>query len=115
MKKFTATIIFYAWTDSSSNFGKLEKLQKFLRREHLLISGDKLECLPYRLNLPGVSKEIAESLYQLNQSPISHEHRYWIVLEYAQLEKLHKATALVQAYAFYIGVNSRIFSMKAVG
>ena len=113
MKKFTATIIFYAWTDSSSNFGKLEKLQKFLRREHLLVSADKLECLPYKINLPGVSKEIAVALYHMDQSPVSHEHRYWLVLEYSQLEKLHKAVALVQTYAFYIGVHSRIFSMKS--
>lgn len=112
MKKSTACVIFYSWTESNSDTRKIEKLRKFFRREGLSISIDKYECRQYKLLLPDDVLQFSEPFSQSNQMgfPVDAEHVYTVFFQYSDSSKLHSVVSLVQAYASYIGIHSQLKS-----
>ena len=110
MKKFRASVIFYSWTNSTSDTKKIDKIRQFVRREHLSVDTDKYECIEHKLVVPDILLQSLKPFVQQDQLPSDTEHQYSISLCYSDAKKLHLAISLVQSYASYIGIHSRLCS-----
>ena len=113
MKKYHAHIIVYSWTQSTDDTDAIDKFREFVRREHLSVKTDKVECNRYSLAFPDDVLQKIKSFSE-SDSPMEFEHRYHLFLTYPDLTKIHRVLSLIQSYASYIGIHYVLSSLKCV-
>ena len=114
MKKYQVNIITYSWTVNIDDTSAIEKFRKFVRREHLQVVQDKYECNQYSMALPDNVLKKAEPFLESGSIDAGFEHRYWLLLSYCDLVKIHRVLSLIQSYTAYLGIHCKIFSLKCV-
>ena len=111
MKRYFSTLIFYSDTSEESDTSEIDKVRRFVRREHLPVIADKCE---YNLNKLFISEKFLPGLppVSADSSPQLFEHQYFVTVSSGNLMKLHTLVSLLQSYAAYIGIRSRIYAME---
>lgn len=109
IKTHTATIIFYSWSKTKEDTKQIERIRRFARRENLRVIGDRLEhTVGIPFYLPNEDSELG-----YDTTVIPHvEHRYFLKVAAARPAKLHELVSLLQAYASYCGMNTRLFGWE---
>lgn len=114
MVKYRAKLIFYSWTLSQEDTAAVKRIQRLCRRENLVIVGDTYTCNTYTDVLPDELRQMSQHFYEPSEShsegriSVSFEHQYTVVVEKRDPVKLQQLVSLLQAYASYIGIHSRL-------
>lgn len=109
MREIIATIVFYDWTTKKEDTKKILRIQRFARREHLPIVQDILEYTS------GIPFYLSAGTFEEGITPPSVprcEHRYFLSISAANPVRMHLLVSLLEAYAAYCGIHSRLYSWK---